>query len=411
MRGWLIAMACVAACDARQVSPTDGLVATMNLELLAPPPGSPGSPNTVRAATFNLLLLADDGLPYPGDATVDIYISYGGVRTGTAVACGDRADAPIETVNVRGGRLMNHDVMLPEAYGTTSIWAVERGSNVVGASTPIFFPNPTVPNVQTPPDPNATNATFCTSFAEKFVRVDHATGSGDLLIDSVFGNAVTITDTGAADYRSIYIFTFGRPSSQLVPGRHVDYFTGNISKFVGFTEVNFPTVNANLDIDPEPQKLPPPVKLAQSDIANLKKLNAANSAVVEVSGKVCPLMPPNPNNDPNIQGTIDQWVKYNTFILAQFSCDSFTEFSVALPAKVVGGFDATQHVGKDVTVRGMLKNASGQNPLYDAAGNTIACSDQAPCAAGVCSMAICKKNPFNFWTVTLRDGNDIVSAP
>ena len=352
-------------------------------------------------------MFGDDGLLYPGDATVDVFISYSGVRTGVEVACGEQSDSPIETLTVRGGRLENHEVTLPSAFGATSIWAVERGSNVVGASVPIFFPNPTIPNIQTPPDLNAINATFCTNFEKKFVRVDKATGSGELLIDSVFGNAVTVTDTGATDFRSLYLFTFGRPSSSLVPGRHVNFFNGNISKFVGFTEVNFPVIDADLDCDPEPAKLPAPIKLSQGDITNLKKLNATGSSTVEVTGKVCPVMPPNPNQDPNIQGTIDQWVKYNTFILGNFSCDSFTEFAVSMPSKVMGNFDAAASVGQSVTIRGMLKNSSGRNSYLDDNGAPITCSEAAPCGSGMCTAGICKKNPYNFWTVAVRSTDDV----
>jgi hypothetical protein len=403
----LLAGATLGGCVQHRASPTDGLVSNISLDLLAPLGSTPEAPNQARQATFNLTLWGDDGLPFPGDAIVDVYISFSGTRTGTEVACGERSDAPIETLTIRGGRLENHDITLPSAFGATSLWAVERGSNVVGASNKIYFPNPTIPDIATPPDPNAINATFCTNFEKKFVRVDRATGSGDLLVDSVFGNAVTVTDTGATEYRSLYLFTFGRPSSKLVPGRHVRFFNGNISKFVGFTEVNFPVVEADLDREPEPSKLPAPVKLAQADIANLKKLNGLVASVVEVSGKVCPLLPPNPNNDPNVQSTIDQWLKYNTFILGNFSCDSFTEFAVALPAKVVGGFDPANMIGQPAVIRGMLKNSSGQNPVRDEAGNTIACSPETPCTSGTCTFGICKRMPYNFWTVTVRGPEDV----
>ena len=49
--------------------------------------------------------------------------------------------------------------------------------------------------------------------------------------------------------------------------------------------------------------------------------------------------------------------------------------------------------------------------LFDDKGNNIPCSEQAPCASGVCVAGICKKNPYNFWTVLVRDAADIISAP
>jgi hypothetical protein len=406
-RALLLVALCAVACSESRPSPTEGLVAALQLDLLAPTPGSPGMPNTSRQATFNLTAWGDDGAPFPGDALVDLYVSYGGVLTGVTKSCGEAADQPIESFTIRGGSIMNHQVMLPVAYGSTAIWVQERGSHVAGASDPIYFPNPTIPNIQTPPDPMAANATFCSAFEKKFVTVDHATGSGDLLVDSVFGGAITATDTGATDFRSLYLFTFGKPAEDLVPGRHLKSFNGNISKFVGFTELNFPIIVADDDAPVEPQKLPPPIKLVQTDTGNLPKLNAANSSTVEISGKICPVAPPNPNHDSTIQNTIDQWIKYNTFVLGSVSCDSFTEFAVALPSKVVGNFDPVNMIGQPATVRGMLKNSSGQNAVTDAAGNPVACMPDGSCSTGTCVSGICKKMAYNFWTVTVRGPEDV----
>jgi len=406
--GFLL-LAFAAGCIDQRSSPTEGLVTTLELQLLAPQAGSPEAPNTVREATFNLLAKGDDGGPYPGDATVDIYISYGGVRTGTEVQCGAKSDAPIESLTVRG-RLDNHEITLPVAYGTTALWAVERGSHVVGASQPIYFPNPTIPNIQTPPDEAAPNATFCTNFEKKFVRVDHATGSGELLVDSVFGNAITITDTGATDYRSLYLFTFGRPSSRLVPGRRVHFFTGNISKFIGFTEVNFPCIEADLESEPDPSKLPPPIPLTVAERSSgSPKLLKAVSSVVEVTGKICPIPTSNPNNDELVQREIDSWVKFNTFNIGTLVCDSFNTYSVQLPAKKVGTFDPTVMAGQDVTVRGMLKNSSGQNSQLTDDGFTISCNADSDCplSSNTCINNICKRGPFNFWTITARGSEDL----
>ncbi len=401
----------LASCVEQRDSPLYGLVTTMELKLNSPSPGTPAQPNLARDANFSITARDEYGDPYGGDSTVDVFISYGGVRTGLEVECGARSDAPLETLTFRGGKVENYATTLPVAYGTTSIWAVERGSNVVGASQPIFFPNPTIPNIQTPPDPMAPNATFCTSFEKKFVTVDHATGTGQLLVDSIFGNAITITDTGAKDYRSLYLFTFGRPPSALKRGSPVDSFNGNISKFIGFTEVNFPVVHFDEMAAPRPELLPPPIPLTIADrqSRDTSKLNAANASVVEVSGVVCPVLPPNPNKNPDTQDIIDQWVKYNTFALGdpRVGCGAFDTYSVSLPAKIVGTFDATQSTAKPITVRGMLKNSSGQNLALDGNGNPVACDAMNPCAGGTCALGFCKRNPYNFWTVVVRGPEDI----
>ncbi|MEO6954749.1 MAG: hypothetical protein ABI321_23315 [Polyangia bacterium] len=401
------ALLSVSGCVEHQVSPTAGSVTTLNVKLLSPDPGSPGNPNTVQTAVVNIDALTDDGTNLPVDLTVDIYLSYGGVLAGAAKACGNGTTIPIETVTLKNGKLANEMLTLPAAFGRSSIWVVEKVSHVVGASEAIYFANPTIPDLQTPPDPTATNATFCSAFEKKFVTVDHATGSGELLIDSVFNGAVTVVDTGSDAYNALYLFTFGAPAPNAVKGAKLNNLSGNISKFVGFTEVNFPILGIDGSVAPDPSKLPAPVDLTNVGTSSLEKLNSLAGRTVQLTGTICPMQPANPNKDPNVQSTITQWIKYNAFVLGRVSCDSFTEFAVQLPSKVIGAFDPTQLVGKKATLRGMLKNSSGQTTLTDATGVPLACGDSTPCAAGVCVGNICKKNPFNFWTIAARDASDI----
>jgi hypothetical protein len=404
----LLALSCMASCTNYRPPLLGGTVDTVDLELLAPMSGSPGAPSTDRNSVFNLMLYDTTGELFPGQAIVDVYLSYGGVRSGIPADCGQVSDAPIETLTFSGGQLLNHALTLPEAYGATSIWAVERTSNAIGASSTIYYPNPTIPQIQTPPDPTAANATYCSSFNGKFIDVNASTGpTSQLLIESVFGNSITAIDTGATTYHSMYVFLYSQPTVDMVPGRHILSFNGNISKFVGFTELNFPVVNVDDTILPEPQLLPAPVVLSQTDITNLPKLAGLTSGVVTISGKVCPVNPPNPNNDPTIQNTIDQWTKYSTFILGTVDCDSFSEYAVVLPSKVVGTFDPTQSIGKPATITGMLKNSSGQNSVDDANGNPITCSTQTPCASGTCTNGYCLKAAYNFWSVVIRGPSDV----
>ena len=65
-----------------------------------------------------------------------------------------------------------------------------------------------------------------------------------------------------------------------------------------------------------------------------------------------------------MQKTIDSWSKFNQFVVDNDgTCDAFTNFAVELPAKVLGTVrSAARYVGKTVTVTGMLRNNSGQNP-------------------------------------------------
>lgn len=415
-RLWLVALLVAqGACEDQRPSPSAGRVNTIEVQLRDPAPdalGSPEAPIAVQEVTFDVVARDDTGAPLPLDTEIDVYVSFGGVKTGRTAACDASVTTrPIETVAVPGGVLLGHRVALPQAFGPTNVWIEERSAHAIGASPTIYFRNPYIADIQTPPDPAAPNATFCTPFNRKYVVVDRAQGDGKLVVSSVFGNAFAVTDTGAPSFNSIYIYSFGRPPGYIVPGRVLRQFSGNISKFIGFTEVNFPLFEREEIVDRS--LLPPPVELSAADLTDIPKLLGAVAGVVRYTGPQCNPEPPNPNDDPNLQNTIDQWRKFNTLLVdasGSGACDSFTSFSVQLPAKVVGGYDPLKNVGKTVSFTGMLKNASGQNDHVDEAGNKITCDAVTPCARGTCVDGICKRNPFNFWTIVVRDARD-VSVP
>jgi hypothetical protein len=398
-------------CDQQLQSRTAGQISSIALQLLQPVvTGTPESPINTQSATFNLTAIDDHGLTWPLDVDVDVYISFGGVKTGIVDNCGASNTAPIKTIHLVAGTATNQSVDLPQAYGATTIWLDEHSSHATGSSPTIYFRNPLISDIQTPPDLMAPNATFCTPFNRKFIIIDRATGAGQLVVTSVFGNAFAVTDTGGSIFNSIYLFSFGKPPQYIVPGKVLKSFSGNLAKFVGFSELNFPLFDAADDTVPL-APLPAPVVLTQDHIANRDNvfLLQYDAGVVEVSGKVCDPDPPNPTNDPKIQSTKDQWASYNEFVIdADGTCQSISNFAVQMPGKVLGTFDPLQHRGGAITVVGMLRNNSGQNPYLDGNGNTIACDDVTnPCVQGGCVGGICKKGAFNFWTVNPRSGADI----
>jgi len=413
---WIFGVALVAGCVQHNASPTANVLTTLDVELLDPPPtglGSPASPVQVQQATFNVIGRDEQGNVVPGDYNLDVYISFGGVKTGAESGCGadDSANAmPIETVALKGGMLMNHTVMLPAAYGSTSIWIDEPTSHAAGASPTIYFRNALINEAQTPADLTAPNASFCSPFNGKFLIFDHASGTGQLVVGAVYANAFTVTDTGVppGQFNSIYLYAFGKPPPEIVEGRIITTFSGNYSKFVGFTELNFPLFET-ADMTVPLATVPPPVQLQFADLSNTGKMLGACASVVAYTGVICNPLPPNPTNDPNIQSTIDSWNKYNQFVVDNDgSCDAFTNIGVELPSKVLGTFDPLQVVGKTATFTGMLRNNSGQNAYLDANGNTISCSATVPCAKGNCITGTCYKNPYNFWSLDPRRQEDIV---
>jgi len=410
MRNTALALLLIAAgCSQQQASPTASLLTTLEVQLIDPPPsglGSPTAPVNVKKATFNLIARDEQGNVINKDVAVDVFISFGGVKTGANSACGadESGNMPIEKVTLKAGMLMNHSVDLPLAFGSTSIWIDEPTSGATGASPTIYFRNAFIAEAQTPPDITAANATFCSPFNGKFLIFDHPTGSGQLVVTSVFSNAFAVTDTGVApgQFNSMYLFAFGKPPPEIVEGRIITDFSGNYSKFVGFTELNFPLFNV-ADSTVPLATVPPPVQLAPGDITNVAKMLGASASVVTYTGTIC---------DPQSAANLQSWQKYNQFVLDNNGmCDAFSNIAIELPSKVMGTFDPLKAVNQQATITGMLRNNSGQNPYLDANGNAISCSDTVPCMKGSCITGTCYKNAFNFWTIDPRRQEDVVVAP
>lgn len=405
---------CSSACVEVVPSPTAGQVSTLYLNLKSPDSAHLGSvekPVDVKRVTFDLFALDDAGEIFAEDLDVRLFLSFGGVKIGASNACGvdDTGEMPIQTLHLKQGMLGNITVDLPQAYGATALWVEDPNSHAAGASPTIYFKNPLISDVQTPPDVSAPNAAYCSPFDKKFITIDSASPGGKLVVSSVYINAFAITDTGPGNYagfNSIYLYSFGKPPGDIVPGRVVKRFSGNVSKFIGFTELNFPLFDT---ADDEPlAPLPAPLVLAEIDLKNVPKLLGAAAGVVQFTGTECDPLPPNPTNDPNVESTREQWEKYNSFVLSgDGTCDSFNNFAVQLTGKLMGKFDATQNVGKALTVTGMLRNNSGQNPVLGPDNQPISCSSTVPCSKGTCIGGICLKGAFNFWTINPRAEADI----
>lgn len=404
----------VGGCVDHQGSITGSRVSTLDVELVSPAAdqlGSPMAPVSIQQATFNLTAYDDTGKIVAEDMTADVYISFGGVKTGADTACGaDDNGAPIQTVQLTQGQLKNQTVALPSAFGSTSLWIEDPKSGATGASPTIYFRNATIPEVQKPADLTAPNATFCSPFNGKFLTFDTPSPGGQFVVTSVFGNAFAVTDTGATSFNSIYLFAFGQPPPYIVEGAVVTSFSGNYSKFVGFTELNFPLFN--VDQSAPLATVPAPVVLQYTDLANVTTMLGNDAGVVQYTGTICDPDPANPTNDPNIAKTDMSWETYNQFVVdGDGTCDSFTNLAVELPAKVLGSFDPTKVVGKTATFVGLLQNHSGQNAYYDGSGNMIACSDSNPCVSGSCVNGFCYKGAYNFWTLLPRRPEDVTVSP
>jgi|GEM_PF-3565437 len=406
MRHFVWVLPLLAAC---QTLPSETADRVDGLSIVLTQPtnlGTATNPVTAQTATFDVVARDEHGQQWTKDVDVDLYVSFGGVKAGLITNCGASSD-PLQHLKLTGGVARNITLPLPQAYGPTSLWVQQTNGGPAGASDNIHFRNPYIADIMKPLDVAAPEAAYCTPFNGKFIIIDQAQPGGKLVISSVFGNAVAVSDSGATDFNSTYIFTFGRPPGSAVPGRVVNSFSGNVSKFVGFTEFNFPLLDLADEIDVK--AIPAPKVLTSTDLTNVPKLLGLSAAPVSVTGIICDPNPPNPAADPMVQSTIDQWNKYSSFVLSAGSntCDSFNNFAIELPSKRVGNFNPLTMVGQTATISGMLKNNSGANSYLDTSGNPIACSASSPCAQGMCVTGVCKKGAFNFWTVVVRTAADV----
>ena len=210
---------------------------------------------------------------------------------------------------------------------------------------------------------------------------------------SVFGNAFTVTDTGAQPtFNSIYVFSFGQPRRlHRRRARASTSFSGNVSKFVGFTELNFPLFDA-ADDDPVPlATLPPPVPLHGADIGQRARSCSAHVAErgAGTTGTVCDPDAGQPDQRPEHPGRIDQWIKFNTVRPRhrRRPATSFTNFAVAAAGQDARHLrPAAATSARRSTVTGMLrKNSRGRTRTSTPTATTIAVHDgDCSCGQGTC---------------------------
>lgn len=340
----------------------------------------------------------------PVDRTVQAFFVAGGSRLPLRNPCalvGNASETPdwlLTQFSLVGGHapVVTLPLTTPAIFGRVTLNIEEPQSLAEGATPPIFFPNPTIPQIMKPLDPSAQNASYCQPFLNRQVVFDQASSqNGSLIVSSVFQSGLAVSDTSATDYNSIYVFTFGRPPTSIVKGRVLNRLAGAIAKFNGMTQVANPTMAPSERIDPT--LVPPPIELspdrrpAQDPTATENRwLTRHIAAPVRITGIVC---------EASLDDTrADNWNRYNTVVINQTGdgkADSVNgcggvnstmyippiRFNVQFPGKGVGGFDPAMQAGQEVTITGMLQNSVSRS------GKTL------------------------FWTVVVRDQSDICLQP
>lgn len=451
-----------AGCDKKIVSDVTGLSSlrvTMVNPAIDPATGyigSPQAPVSPQALVIDVEAVGADGQPLAEDLDADVFLSFGGNKVGQITACGTGSDLnPITTIHLTAGVAKAQQIPVVAAFGETALWIEEKATHALGASPRIYFPAPRIPDIVRPLDLSGPTATYCSPFNGRHVIVTDATGpKGQLVVTSVFGGAYVVADTGApfdpkdplSGFNHLYVFTFGRPPIEVRPGLLMDELSGNISKFNGFSELNFPLERWQTDDTDAPvydaSAVPAPVTLGKGDKGNNLRLLQLAGATVQVTGSVCCIRTGGDTCcgetapcDPD-----DQWQKFNTFVVnvGDGVCDSFSGFSVAMPTKILGDFDPAKVASTPSKFQftGMLQNNSGQNeackgypgpqmvtcdPKKGAVKNPDCIAAAAPLLAkdpndtcggylakGVCVEGTCRRGAYNFWNIVPRTADDVI---
>jgi hypothetical protein len=168
------------------------------------------------------------------------------------------------------------------AYDQARLWVSdegtedEPGSFASGASSTLWFTRPTVADVQRP-----TNADGDSSLVHNYVPIRGWTEEDprDLVVTSVLNDGFYVTDFSdpPGSYRSLFVFTFSRPDG-IAPGLRLEYVTGIVSEFIGFTELGFP----DWKVAGEPFVLPPPLVLDPSIVCDDEEMEKYEAEVVRI---------------------------------------------------------------------------------------------------------------------------------
>lgn len=380
---------------------------SLRLGLLAPAETELGTPtNRVRPQVmrFSVDALDEQGALMPVNRSVQAFFVAGGSRLPLRNPCalvGSASETPdwlLTEFSLVGGHapVVTLPLTTPAIFGRVTLNIEEPESLAEGATPPIFFPNPTIPQIMKPLDPTAQNASYCQPFLNRQVVFEQTSNEqGSLVVSSVFQSGLAVSDTSTTDYNSIYVFTFGRPPTSIVKGRVLNRLSGAVAKFNGMTQVANPTMAPDDRIDltlvPQPIELTPERRPAQDPTATENRwLTRHIAAPVRITGIVC-------------EATLDDsradnWNRYNTVVINQTGdgkpdsvngCGGVNStmyippirFNVQFPGKGVGGFDPAMHAGQEVTITGMLQNSVSRS------GKTL------------------------FWTVVVRDQTDLCLQP
>ena len=186
------------------------------------------------------------------------------------------------TVEVTGGVAQDVVVEIEGAYGSTRIWFEdserEGATHATGVSPEIRFAEPTLRQIQEPPD----TATDVSPLNRNHVNV--RAEDRELIVTHIASDGFNVTDTAdeAGTYNSMYAFTFSRPRDVEV-GDRLSALDGNVVEYLSYTELGYPSYL----VDSSGHDLPAPTVLTDAQICGGEEtMEPFESALVRVENVV-----------------------------------------------------------------------------------------------------------------------------
>jgi hypothetical protein len=304
----------LAAC----VETRDPIVGTQSLaiELVSPSPGSFSQRlgDADRTIVVNVKALDAEGQTDTSfNNPVRVYVNFLGTLTPYLDA------APLKTITMSAGVATNQQVMLPPVFGPTTLWFDDAGAMTptysTGASPTLWYRDPFISDIQTPPNEMALDALQKSPLEQKqvAVRASRNGANGRLVVTSVFAQGYTVSDVqcaangnppctltnnpliGAPGYDHKMVFSFSAARDEhfrlIREGQFIDGFAGGVSEFNGLTEIGFPqTFVASDNPDADPARLPAPAVFDVMWFTNKYMFERNEAAPISVEGaKVCDL--------------------------------------------------------------------------------------------------------------------------
>ena len=276
MKHTLSALLLLGACTEMK----DGLEGTQSLKIDLVSPASGGSTtqrlmDNQRTVTIDVTALGPDGeLDASFDRDVQVYAQFLGTLTPKL------SEAPLTTFRVSGGKATGKTIMLPVAYGPTTLW-IEDGKSAeatfaTGTSPTLWYRDPFIVDLQTPRSETALDALSSIPLQDKQVTVGTSRygARGRLVVTSVFSQGYTVSDVQCADangtppctsqaYDHAMIFSFSAPRGShgeaIVQGQTIQGFGGGLAEFNGLTELGFPRTYTSENESVDKRREPAPV--------------------------------------------------------------------------------------------------------------------------------------------------------